>query len=182
MKNISIRSLLVGGAVASFVIAALVAAVTLWDVFFSRGRQVQFVDTPGFHVLDLETTGLYAGIYRHTGSGPIPVEPLSRLDIRVTSKETYEEIPVLMNQAGQTFGRLGMRGMVLFNFLVDKPGFYTLSALYAGDTDGPKTKLMLVPQSAANVGPTLLAGTVFFCIFVGLGIFLILKNRRHSMS
>jgi hypothetical protein len=173
----SLKSIFFWGAIASFVLAVAIATAAVWDGFFKLGQQAQIIEAPGFHVLDLETPGVYAGVYQHRGNGPMPVEDLSRLDVHVMSKETYQEVPVMMNKSGQILSKFGTQGMVVFNFLTDKPGFYTLSAVYSG-AEGPPLSLVLLPQAVENLRPMLAAGGVFFLIFVGLGVYLIRQGRR----
>ncbi len=177
MKPMSIKSAFLWGGISCLVFGVIIVGAGAWDTFFRVGRQTQVVEAPGFHVLDLETPGVYAGIYQHRGDGPIPVEALSRLDVRLSAKETYQEVPVMMNKSAQVFSQLGVRAVLVCNFLIEKPGFYTLSATYTGD-NGPAVSLLLVPQSAQSVRPMLAGGALFFLIFTGLGIYLIRQSRR----
>src|SRR4051812_34161185 len=117
------RNWIIGAGVASIIVSLVIFGLSLWEGFGGGGK-VRLVELPGFHEVELETAGLYAGIYQHRGAGPIPVKELSQMDVRIMSKGDYEEIPVLMNTAGQTYDRFGLRGMPLFNFVVQKPGAY----------------------------------------------------------
>src|SRR5205814_8806225 len=139
------------------------------------GRNVKILEGPGFHDLDLDTPGIYAGIYQHRGNGPMPVEELSKLDVRIISKDSTRDIPVMMNSSGQTFSRWGVRGMPLFNVLIERPGFYSLSALYKGSAAGPSVSILFFAQSAQNTALTLMVGGFFFLVFLGLGIFVLVK-------
>lgn len=179
IKNLTPQKLLFWLGTASLVLAGAVLTVSLWDAFFRMGSKALVLDVPGFHVLDLDTPGVYAGIYQHRGSGAIPVEQLSQLSIHVISKDTYEEIPVLMNSTGQTVTRMGFEGMVVFNFLIDKPGFYTLSALSSGAASSGPLSLLLLPQSLDPRSP-LLAGAFFTLVFAGLGGWALWKSRRST--
>jgi hypothetical protein len=142
------------------------------------GGNIQMVTLPGFHELKLETPGLYAGIYRHQGRGPIPVKALSQLDVRLMSKNDYQEVPVLMNVTGQTFDRLGVRGMPLFSFVIEQPGDYTLSA-FAKEADDktPSINVMVLPQTAQNAKQTLFVGGSCLVFFIGLGIFILMHVK-----
>lgn len=179
--RITPQRLLFWAGTASLVVAGIVLLVSLWDAFFRMGSKAQVLEVPGFHVLDLDTPGVYAGIYQHAGPGAIPIERLSKLSVHVISKDTYEEIPVLMNSTGQTVSRLGFQGMVVFNFIVDKPGFYTLSALAPDTSDSGPLSLLLLPQAMDPRSP-LLAGVFFTLVFVGLGVWALLKSRRPTIA
>lgn len=179
MSPLSAKSILRWSGIASILLATVIALAAVWDGFFRLGRQAQLIEVPGFHVLDLETPGVYAGVYQQQGPGNIPTEALSRLDVRVASKETYQEVPVMMNKSGQILSQFGVQGMMLFNFLIDKPGFYTLSAVYTGET-GPNLTVILFPQSAESLRPTLVGGILFFGIFLVLGVYLLRQSRRSE--
>src|SRR5438093_1248787 len=92
----------IGAGVAFLVLAAAMLGLTVYEGFFGGGS-IQMVELPGFHELNLTKPGLYAGVYQHRGTGPFPIKALSQLDVRIMSKTTYEEVPVLLNNAGQTF-------------------------------------------------------------------------------
>ncbi len=172
------KRVLVGIGTGLMVLSVLIIGVSLWEGLGGVGRGIKTFSVPGFQELDLDTPGLYAGVYQHQGEGPVPVEALSKLDVRILSKESYQDVPVLMNSSGQSFGRLGLRGMVLFNVLVEKPGFYSFSALYKEGVTGPTVPLLFIAQSAQTFQRTLLVGGFFFLVFLGLGIFILLKARK----
>ncbi len=172
------KRLLNGIGITLIVLSVVILATALWEGFGGAGRSIQILEVPGYKDLDLDTAGLYAGFYRHQGEGPIPVEELSKLDVRLISKDTYQDIPVLMNSSGQTVSRLGVRGMPLFNVLIEKPGFYSFSALYKDGISGPTVPILLISQATQSLQFTLLVGVFFFLVFLGLGIFVLLKARK----
>lgn len=171
------RGFLIGVGVVSIVASFVVLGFSLYETVMGGGK-IRMIQLPGFHELQLETPGLYAGVYQHRGAGPLPIKELAQMDVRVMSKEDYEEVPVLMNSAGQTFDRLGMRGLPLFNFAIPRSGAYTLSGVYTGGANGPNANIILVPQTAGNIKQTLIVGVAFFIFFLAIGVLILLKLDR----
>ncbi len=171
------RRFLIGAGITSIILSFVVLGFSIYEGMLGGGR-VRMIDLPGFHELDLDSAGLYAGIYQHRSSAPFPLKELSQMDVRVMSKEDYEEVPVLMNSSGQIINRLGIQGMPLFNFMVPRSGAYTLSGVYAGGTTGPNVNILLVPQTAGNIKQTLIVGASFFIFFMTLGVLIFVKLER----
>lgn len=169
------RGALLGIGVGFVGLAVVMLGLSLWEAFGGFSGKIRMVELPGFHELDLENPGLYAGIYQHRSRKPLPVKALSSMDVRIMAKDSYEEVPVLMNNTGQTISRFGIEVMPLFNFVVQQPGAYTMSAVYLGDQQGPKVPVTIVAQAAANIKQTLIVGASFFVLFLGLGILILVK-------
>lgn len=172
------RNILLTTGIALIVLGVGALGASLWEGFGGFGKNFHVVDLPGFHEIDLKEPGLYGGVYQHQGTGPMPVRALSQMDVRVMFKQTYESIPVLMNTAGQTFDRFGLKGMPVFNFFIQEAGVYTLSAIYLGKTTGPTIPVIIVSQAAASIKQTLIVGVLFFSLFLGLGIMILVKLNR----
>ena len=171
------RGVIIGCGVTSIVAAVVILGLSLWESFGMTGK-FHVIEVPGFHELKLETAGVHVGVYQHRGAGPIPAQALSKLDVRVLTKDTYEEVPVLMNNTGQVFSQFGVQGMPLFNFIAQKAGSYTLSAVYTGETPGPTVPVTIYAQSVRNLKQTLIVGITFFALFLGIGIFFLVKQRQ----
>jgi hypothetical protein len=171
---------LIGPGVASIAIGVLVLGMSLYETFLS-GSKIRSVSLPGFHEVTLEEPGMYAGVYQHQGQGALPVSTLMRMDVRLMSKDDYQEVPVSMNMTGQTFNRLGVQGMPVFSFVVDRAGSYALSAFSKEGSDKtPPINVMIVPQTAQNAKQTLFVGAACLVFFVGLGIFILFHTRTWS--
>lgn len=173
------RGVLIGIGVGLIVISLVALALSAWEGFFKSGK-IQLVNVPGFQEIQLEEPGLYGGLYQHQGNDPLPVEFLQKLDVRILSKGDYEEIPVLMNTQGQTFERLGMRGMPVFNFVVEYPGTYTISAVSTGPEPKQPLPLFLIPQTTQNIKQTLIVGIGFFLLFLASGVFVLVRVNRWA--
>lgn len=173
------RGLLIGLGAAFFVLAAITVGLTVYESFAHNGR-FQMIEVPGFHELKLENAGMYAGIYQHNTTGPLPVQELSKLDIHVMSKGDYREVPVYTNSAGQVFNQFGLQGMPVFNFMIEQPGDYTLSAVYQEGTNGPTVQVLVFPQTIRNIKQTLVAGGGFFFLFLVLGILIFVRLNRWA--
>lgn len=170
---------IVGVGTAFIVLAIIMLGLSLWESFGS-GAGFRMIRVPGFHELKLDQPGAYIGLYQHRGNTPVPVRELSRLDVRVMSKGDFQEVPVLMNTAGQAYSRLGMQGMPLFNFVISQAGVYTLSAAYLEESGGPNVQIMVFHQAAQNIKQTLAVGGLFFILFIALGIWVIAKSKEWS--
>jgi hypothetical protein len=162
-----------------FIIVSLISlGLTVYEGFGGLSGKMTMVKVPGFQELDLKTAGLYAGIYQHRSTGPLPAQALSKLEVRVMSKDSYEEIPVIMNTAAQTVNQFGFQVMPLFNFIAPRAGAYTMSAVYPGTEEGPSVPIVLVAQSAQNTKQTVIAGVGFFALFLTIGIIILVKLNR----
>lgn len=174
------RRVLAGAGVFFLSLAFVLLGFGTWEAFGGFTKNIHTLGLPGFHEIDLAKPGVHIGFYQHRGTGPIPVDALSRLDVRLMSKTNYEEIPVLMNSGGQVFRRLGQEGMVLFSFAVERAGAYTLSGVYADAEPGPDVTVVVFPQGAHHVLPTLVVTVLFFLIFGGLGVLIFLKLNKWA--
>ncbi len=167
----------IGTGIALIVLACVMAGLSLWEAFGGFSRRFRMIRLPGFHELKLDKEGLYAGVYQHQGATPLPAKELSQMQVQIFSKGDYREVPVLMNTAGQTFTQFGMAGMPLFNFMIDRPGAYTMSGVYPEGRSGPTVNILVFAQEVQNVKQTLFVGASFFVLFLGLGIFVLVKAR-----
>ncbi len=170
------RKIWVGAGVGFIVLSFGLLGLGLWEAFVGAGASIHRLELPGFHELELKEPGLYAGLYQHQGPGAIPAGDLSRMSVKVFAKEGFQEVPVMMNKTGETFERMGQRGMVLFNFALNEPGLYTLSGMYIEGDPLPATPVMLISQGVRNTKATLVVSGVFFLLFMGLGIWMIRKK------
>lgn len=173
------RGFLMGLGISFLVLSFVVLGFGLFEGFLGGGK-IKMLQLPGFQEVELETAGLYAGVYQHRGTGPLPINSLTKMDVRVMSKEDYEEVPVLMNSSGQTFNRLGFQGLPLFNFAISKPGAYTISGVSTGGETGPIVKVLLIPQTAGNIKQTLFVSIAFFIVFLAMGILILLRLERWA--
>ena len=142
---------------------------------------------PGTHELELESTGTYTIFYEYRstvdGKKYLTGESLSTIsgiDIRLESKGDAQQIP-LENPFGSTSYTVGSRsGESLFEFDIDEPGEYILTAEYEND----RTE----PEVVFAIGQFDIWGTVlsFFGIgFAGfaIGAFIIIRafiKRRNA--
>ncbi len=172
------KKMLLGIGTGSIILSLAILSVGLWEGLSGAGQNIKTFEVPGFQELDLESPGLYAGVYQHQGNEVMPAEALSQLDVRIISKDTYQDVPVLMNSSGQTIGRLGLSGMILFNVLIEKPGFYSFSALYKEGKTGPTVPILFLSQSVQTFQTTVLVSLFFFLVFFSLGLYIVLRARK----
>jgi len=162
------------------VLACVVGVMSLYEAFFGWRGNMIVVEVPGFQELKLKTPGHYVGLYQHRQTSPIPVEALSKIEIHILSKDTYQEVPVAVNTTGQVVERMGMKAMPLFNFVIETPGDYTMSALYPSEGAGPAVPILIFSQSVGNIKPTLIVGGIFFVVFLGIGIFILVHLKKEN--
>ena len=173
------RHLVIGIGTAFIVLAIIMLGMALWEGFGSAAR-FRVIRVPGFHELTLDKAGAYVGLYQHRGTGPLPVQALSKLDVRVMSKGDFQDVPVLMNTTGQSFNRMGMQGMPVFNFVIPRSGVYTLSAAYLEEAGGPTVSIMVFHQGVQDIKQTLAVGGMFFVLFLALGVWVLAKSSEWS--
>jgi len=169
------HTILMGTGAGMLALGVAIGALALWEAFGGVSTGVRRVEVPGFQELNLETSGMYAGVYQHQGNGPIPIQALTHLDVHIMSKANYQDVPVIMNTTGQIASQLGVLALPVFNFQIDQPGTYILSAVYPQGKSGPTVPLLIFSQAAQNIKQTLFVGAAGFLLFVGLGIYFLLK-------
>lgn len=179
-NNASTRTIIITSGILLIVLACVIGAMSAFEAFKSVQGNFNVIELPGFHELELKEPGLYGGVYQHRGTGPIPIQQLTKLDVRVMDKQTYEQAQVVMNTAGQTFNQMGMRGMPIFNFFIQKPGIYNISGIYSGEATGPTVPVMIFAQAAQNIKQTLIVGGLFFVLFLVMGILMLVKLNRWA--
>ncbi|MFN0117448.1 MAG: hypothetical protein ACKVQC_04025 [Elusimicrobiota bacterium] len=167
----------IGGGLFCILVALTVLGFSLWESFGGSDK-MRLLNLPGFYELDLKRPGLYAGVYQHKGSEPLPINELTKMSVRLMSKDTYEEVSVVMNSAGQAFNRLGFQGLPLFNFVIPEAGVYNLSSIYTGGMEGKTHSILLISAEAANIKQTLIVGFLFFAFFLTLGILILIKASK----
>lgn len=172
------RGVGIGLGVSFIIVSIVILGLSVFEGFGGLSGKFLSMRVPGFQEMDLKSPGLYAGIYQHRSSAPMPSQALSKLEVRVMSKDSYEEVPVVMNTAGQTASQFGFQVMPLFNFIAPRAGAYTISAVYPGAEEGPTVPIVIVSQSAQNTKQTLIAGIGFFALFLTIGIIILVKLNR----
>jgi len=172
------RGLFIGLGAGLIAISVLILGLAIWDIASSISGQYFALDLPGFQELKLKSPGLYAAVYQHHGNTPIPAEALSKMQVRIFSEETYENIPVMMNTTGQTFQQMGLKGMPLFNFIIQKEGRFTLSGVYPDGINGPTVSVVLMSQATQNIKGAIFAGLLFFILFLGTGIWVLVRTKH----
>lgn len=156
--------------------------VGVWEGINSVRKNYFQIQLPGFHELELDSAGLYAGVYQYQGSVPVPRDVLSQLEIRIFSKGDFQEVPVYSTPVGQPVTRLGQSVVPVFSFAVDRPGGYTMSGFYMGEGEVNPIPIIIFAQAARNIKQTLVVAGVFFLIFLILGIYMCIKGVKASSA
>jgi hypothetical protein len=170
-------------AVIVFIFGVLIAAALTGFFIYSilnLDDRLQRVVVPGTAELELEDTGRYTIFYEYRstvdGREYRTAESIPDLDIRVTSVDTGEPVPVSSAFGSTTYETWNRAGESVATFRIDDPGTYELAAEYAGGVVGPEIVLAL----GEGIGTSILlsVGTLFgagfvFCVTTVIALILI---------
>ncbi len=104
------------------------------------------VVVPGRQELNLSETGEYTIFHEYRSVVGNQVYSMARgeltgLRCNLRCKETGEEIPLSPSAMTSTYSLGSRSGVSVFDFRIDSPGIYVLSALYPVGEEGPETVL-----------------------------------------
>jgi hypothetical protein len=128
------------------------------------------VAVPGTLQLALDQTGTYTIFHEHRSvlDGQVyAVDGVMGLRIAVRSNATSELLP-LRSTAGANYAFGSYAGRSLFDFEIDAPGTYELSASYADGRDQPRTVLAVGRGFVGDLLTTVLLSLV--AAFTGAGL------------
>ena len=192
---IGIVILIVGPAVSS--------AVLFSSVFSNVGNmaaelQSTQVIVPGSGDITLQQTGKYTIFYEYRSVVGNRIystgEDIPGIQVNLVSKESGDEIPLSSTSVNRTYTIGSRSGIGLFDFAIDQPGTYELSASYPAiqgqqQEQSPEIVLAVIHSSAVEklFGSIMgtVAGTlaiVFIPFAVGVAIIIITFIKRRKAS
>ena len=171
---------------AVIVITSIVAIVLLFTALLTA-PDMRFA-VPGTHEVDFDSSGEYTLFYEYKSSvnGIIYSTGASPPDMTVTlqSKDDAQNVPLLTGSGTSSYEIGGKAGVSMFEFDIDEPGTYILSAEY---TDGSTEPPIVFAVGRFNLESTFIRsfaiGTGGFVIgmFSILVVFL-LRRRKPSQQ
>jgi len=172
-------------------LAALVfvAGWVLFGLFLFKNlgglsSKLQQVVVPGRAELNLGRPGAYTIYYEYESVVGARVystgRRLSGLECAVRSKATGENVPVSPTTVSSNYSLGGRSGIGAFDFKVDRPGAYELSASYPEGREGPEVVLAVGQGFVTGIVTTVFGGLaiVFGSMGAAVAIALITLLKR----
>lgn len=176
-----------------YVLAAIVfvAGWGLFAVFLflglrGLGSKLQRVVVPGQSELALTEAGDHTIFYEfHSVVGNRVYstdENLSGLECELVSKATGARVPISASFFSTTYSVGSHEGKSLFDFHVDQPGAYTLSAAYAAGHEGPEIVLTVGQGIFVRIAVTVFGGfsSLFVCLALAAAMAVITLIKRSK--
>jgi len=185
--------ILVGGPITSSIFLFSAAISNIGDM--TEVPSVQVV-VPGTNDITLSQTGKYAIFYEYRSMVDNRIystgEDIPGIQVNLVSKDTGAEIPLSAASMNSTYTVGGRSGIGLFDFVINQPGIYELSASYPAaqeqqEEQGPEIVLAVIHSSVMEKIFGSIMGTVagalaivFVPFAVGIAIIIItfLKRRK----
>jgi len=175
--------------IAVFIIGGVLFGLFIFSSLgnFAAESPIQVV-VPGGSDIMLSETGKYTIYYEYESvvgnrvfstGGDIP-----GIGVTLVSKDTGLKIPLFRTSLSSTYSIGGRSGIGLFDFTIDKPGTYELSAFYpSGEQSSPKNIVLAVMHGFAGklMGAILGGLAIFFgsaAIAIAIIVITFLKRRK----
>ncbi len=136
--------------VISGTIAAVLLVIGLFDIpglFHAPGERFAF---PGTHEIQIDSTGEYTVFYEYRstvdGVAYRTSEYIPDLRVRLKSKTDLQEIDLSSTSGSHSYTIGSRAGTSLFDFNIDQPGVYILTAEYQDASTTPKVVLAIGPS------------------------------------
>ena len=158
----------------------------LWQSISRIGENLTQVVVPGKSQLALPKPGKYTIFHEHQSVVGNKVystsQELSGLECSLVSKTTGDEIVLLPSAMNSTYSMGSRSGVSIFDFQIERPGAYELSAQYSGDQEGPEVVLAVGQGFAADIFKTVFGalGILFGSIGLAVAIIVITLIKRDK--
>jgi hypothetical protein len=186
--------ILVGGPITSSIFLFSAAISNIGDM--TEVPSVQVV-VPGTNDITLSQTGKYTVFYEYRSMVGNRIystgENIPGIQVNLVSKDTGAEIPLSAASMNSTYTIGGRSGIGLFDFVIDQPGIYELSASYPASVQGQQQEqssniVLAVFHSSAieklfgnimgTVGGVLAIAFVPFAVGIAIIVITFLKRRK----
>jgi hypothetical protein len=153
---------------------------------------------PGSGDITLSQAGKYTVFYEYRSMVDNRIystgEEIPGIQVNLVSKDTGAEIPLSAASVNTTYTIGGRSGIALFDFGIDQPGVYELSASYPASVQGqqrPEIILAVFHGSSleelfgsimGTVGGVLAIAFVPFAVGIAIIVITFLKRRRAGAS
>ena len=150
------------------------------------------VVVPGSSDITLSQPGKYTVFYEYRSMVGNRVystgETIPSIQVNLVSKDTGDEVPLSSASVNRTYAIGSRSGVGLFDFVIDQPGTYELSASYPGQQEeGQEIVLAIIHTSVIEKIFSSIMGTVtsaiaimFIPFVVGVTIIIITFIKRRK--
>jgi len=149
-------------------------AVVLFKNLSGLSSKLQQVVVPGKAELNLAQAGTYTIYYEYesvVGSKVYATgRSLSGLECAVTAKVTGADVPVSSTTVSSHYSLGSRSGFGVFDFTIDRPGIYVLSAQYAEGREGPEAVLAVGQGFTTGILTTVFGGLAIVFGSMGLAV------------
>jgi hypothetical protein len=173
-----------GGAV--LVAGCVYFGVFLWQNISRIGENLTQVVVPGKSQLALSEPGKYTIFYEYQSVVGNKVystrQDLSGLKCSLVSKDTGTGIALSPSTLNSRYSLGSRSGVSVFDFQIERPGTYELSAEYSRDQEGPEVVLAVGRGFAEGIFRTVAQGLgiLFGSIALGVGIIVVTLVKRDK--
>jgi len=175
-----------GLAAAVFVAGCVYFGVFLWQNISRIGENLTQVVVPGKSQLTLSKPGKYTIFYEHQSVVGNKVystgQELSGLECSLVSMDTGAEIALSPSAMNSTYSLGSRSGVSVFDFQIERPGAYELSAQYSEGREGPEVVLAIGQGFAEDIFKTVFGalGILFGSIGLAVAIIVITLIKRDK--
>lgn len=157
-----------------FVAGWVLFALFLFKNLSGLSSKLQQVVVPGKAELNLAQAGTYTIYYEYesvVGSKLYSTgRSLSGLECAVTAKATGANVPVSSTTVSSHYSLGSRSGFGVFDFTIDRPGIYVLSAQYAEGHEGPEVVLAVGQGFTTGILTTVFGGLAIVFGSMGLAV------------
>lgn len=173
-------------AVAIMVIGVAFFVIFLFSSLQNITKNLTQVVVPGKQDIELSESGKYTIFYEYrsvigdrlyaTGDN------LSGLTCKLIEKTTDRSVALTPVTTSRTYSTGGRAGMAIFDFKIEEPGIYELSADYLEGRDGPAVVLAVGKGFMVKLMTTIFGGIaiLFLSIIAGAAIAIITFAKRYQ--
>jgi hypothetical protein len=145
-----------------FVAGWVLFALVLFKNLSGLESKLQQVVVPGKAELNLARASTYTIYYEYQSAVGSKIystgRSLSGLECVVTSKATSEKLRVSPTTVNSSYSLGSRSGVGVFDFTIDRPGIYVLSAQYAEGREGPEVVLAVGEGFTTGILTTVFGG------------------------
>jgi hypothetical protein len=162
--------------------------IFLWKNLSGIADQLQQVVVPGKVQLNLPSPGNYTIYHEYESVVGSKIysggQTLAGLEVTLSSLATGDEVALSRANVDSTYSMGGRSGKAVFDFTIDRPGAYELTAQYPEGEEGPEVVLAVGQGFTGRILTTIFGalGIVFGSMVLAVAIALITAIKRHNAA
>ncbi len=162
--------------------------IFLWKNLSGIADQFQQVVVPGKVQLNLPSPGKYTIYHEYESVVGSKIyssrQTLAGLEVTLSSLATGDEVALSRTNVDSTYSLGGRSGKAVFDFAIDRPGAYELTAQYPEGEEGPEVVLAIGQGFTGRILTTVFGalGIVFGSIALAVAIALVTAIKRHNAA